>query len=112
MMERDQRGYEGFSCGALMFAFLTGTLLGAGAALLMAPESGPRMRKRLKQGARIAQGELADVAVEAREALGALGKDARQTIRQTASRLGAVLGATKDALKAEANALRGGPPHG
>ncbi len=39
-MERDHRGQEGFSCGALMLAFLTGTLLGAGAALLMAPESG------------------------------------------------------------------------
>jgi gas vesicle protein len=111
-MERDHRGYEGFSCGALALAFLTGTLLGAGVALLMAPESGTRMRRRLKKGAKIAQEELADVAVEAREALGALGKDARQTIRHTASRLSAVLGATKDALKAEGNALRGVPPHG
>lgn len=111
-MERDQRGPEGSSCSALVLAFLTGAFLGAGAALLMAPESGPRMRKRLKQSARIAQEELADVAVEAREALGALGKDARQTIKQTASRLSAVLGATKDALKDEANALRGVPPHG
>jgi hypothetical protein len=33
--------------------------------------------------------------------VGALTKDARQTLRQTASRLGAALGATRDAIKSD-----------
>ncbi|MGH7230797.1 MAG: YtxH domain-containing protein [Nitrospiraceae bacterium] len=110
-MERDHRSCGGFSVATLALAFFTGTLLGAGAALLIAPESGTRIRKRLRKSAKIAQEEFSDVAAEAREALGVLGKDARQTIRQTASRLSAALGATKDALKEEAKVLRGIPPH-
>jgi hypothetical protein len=70
------------------------------------------MRRRLVQSARIAQEEFADVAIDTREAFGALGKDARQTIRQTAARLGAALGATKEALTTETKALKGLPPHG
>ena len=111
-MERNHRHKKGFSSAAVAIAFLIGVALGAGTALLMAPESGPRMRRRLRQSARIAQEEFADVALETREALEALGKDARQTIRQTASRLSAALGATKEALTTEGRTLRGFPPHG
>jgi gas vesicle protein len=87
--------------GLVMMAFLTGALVGAGAALLLAPEAGRAMRRRLAQGAKAAQEEFADVAAETREAVGALTKDARQTLRQTASRLGAALGATRDAIKSD-----------
>ena len=111
-MERHFRPKKGFSPAAVTMALLMGVTLGAGTALLIAPESGPRMRRRLRQSARIAQEEFADVALETREAFEALGKDARQTIRQTASRLSAALGATKEALTTEGRVLKGFPPHG
>ncbi|MGH8473131.1 MAG: hypothetical protein ACREVJ_11890, partial [Gammaproteobacteria bacterium] len=97
-MDTDDR-HRGGCVGTLSLAFVLGVVFGSGMALLLTPDSGSRMRLRLRQGAKTAQEEFADVAIEAREALGALGKDARQTIRQTASRLGAALGATKQALR-------------
>ena len=82
-------------------AFLCGVVVGALGTLLMTPESGADIRTRLRRGAKTAQDELTDAAAETAEALGALSKDARQTIRQTASRLGAALQATKEAIKQE-----------
>ena len=87
--------------GTIMMAFLIGALVGAGTAMLLAPEPGIRMRRRLVDGARAAQEELAGVAAETKEAFGMLTKDARQTLRQTASRLNAALEATRDAITGE-----------
>lgn len=97
---------NGFSGGAIALAFLAGFFIGAGTALLLAPEPGIEMRRRLTRCAKTAQEELADVAAETRGALEALTKDAKQTIRQTASRLGDVVEATKDALRADTPALK------
>jgi gas vesicle protein len=91
-------------------AFLSGALVGAAAALLLAPEPGKAMRRRLAHGAKAAQEELSDVAAETREAVGALTKDARQTLRQTASRLSAALGATRDAITGDVDAMTKEPP--
>jgi gas vesicle protein len=93
--------------GLFAMAFVTGALVGAGAALLLAPEPGKAMRRRLAHGAKAAQEELSDVAAETREAVGALTKDARQTLRQTASRLGAALSATRDAIKSDVDPAAG-----
>lgn len=87
--------------GTMTLAFVIGALVGAGTAILLAPEPGNRMRKRLLDGARAAQEELAGVAAETREAFGVLTKDARQTLRQTASRLNAALEATREAISGE-----------
>jgi gas vesicle protein len=38
---------EGYGTGALVLAFLTGATAGAVAALLLAPEAGPKTRERL-----------------------------------------------------------------
>ena len=109
-MEMDDR-QRGGCVGTLSLAFALGVVFGAGTALLLTPDSGSKMRRRLRQGAKTAQEEFADVAIEAREALGALSKDARQTIRQTTSRLGAALGATKQALRTDGRTLKGVPSH-
>jgi gas vesicle protein len=93
----------------IALAFLAGALIGSAAALLVAPEPGQRMRRRLAHGAKTAQEELSGVAAETREAFGALTKDARQTLRQTASRLGAVVEATREALSGDVEPVpRGG----
>jgi gas vesicle protein len=97
------RAEEHSSAGTIALAFIIGAIVGAGAALLLAPEPGNRMRKRLLDGARAAQEELAGVASETRDALGMLTKDARQTFRQTASRLNTALEHTREAISGEAD---------
>jgi gas vesicle protein len=98
------RGRDRRYADVITLAFFAGALVGAGTALLLAPESGPTIRRRLAQGAKAAQEELSGVAAETREAFGALTKDARQTLRQTASRLVSVLDATREALRGETEA--------
>lgn len=110
-MERRERYDQGFSTAAVMLAFLSGAAIGAIGALLLAPESGSDIRQRLGRGIKTAHEELTDVAVETRDALEALTKDARQTIRQTAARLNAALEATRDALQTEINAAKGQNRH-
>ena len=97
----------GFSTGDVLAVFVAGAVMGAGVALLAAPESGARMRQRLVRGARTAQEELAGVMEGTREALEALTKDARQTLRHTAIRLTDAMEATKEALKSDVDPRKG-----
>lgn len=41
--------YSGYSGGTVFLSFLLGGLVGAGVALLMAPESGENVRKKLRE---------------------------------------------------------------
>jgi gas vesicle protein len=111
-MARSQEGGEGFSAFAVMVAFVSGVLVGTGAALLVAPEAGVQIRRRLGRGVRTVQGELADIAAETTEALAALSKDARQTLRHTATRLNAALDATREALTTDSPIPKGTNRHG
>lgn len=88
----------------LFLAFAAGAAVGAGLAFLTTPQAGHEMRRRLARGAKTAQEELTEVAEETRDAVGALTKDARQTLRRTACRLTEVVAATMDSLKAEPGA--------
>ena len=98
-MSKDENSIKGFSGDTVALAFFIGALLGAGAALLLTPEPGMSMRSRLLRGAKAAQEEFTEVANETREALEVLGKDARQTLRRTASRLNTAIEATREAIK-------------
>jgi gas vesicle protein len=101
-MKSDEKIRSGGMCsgGAVALAFLGGGLIGACAALLVTPESGAVLRKRLLRGAKTAQDELAEMATETREAVEALGKDARQALKRTATRFNTAIETTKEAIKA------------
>lgn len=99
--DREDSYSAGCSGGTVASAFLLGILFGMGAALLLAPERGDTLRRRLARGAKVAGEELAGVASETREALEALGKDARQTLKRTATRLSSALDAAKEAIQKE-----------
>ena len=101
----------GYSTGDVLAVFLAGAVMGAGVALFAAPESGARIRRRLVRGAKTCQEELAGVVEDTREALEALTKDARQTLRHTASRLSDAMEATKEALKSDADPPKGPAPN-
>ncbi len=106
-MKTESRPERRFTASALLAAFMTGVVVGTAVTLFTTPEPGHRLRRRISRGARTAQEELAGVAFEAREALEALTTDARQTIRRTARRLGNVIEATLEAVRTEAELVRG-----
>lgn len=83
------------------FVFVGGFLIGAIAAILMTPESGPALRQRLARGARTAQEELSEIAEETKDKMVSLAREAQVTMKHTASRLGSALDATREALKSK-----------
>lgn len=97
-----QRRRERSPIPSLSIAFAVGAAVGAGLALFTTPHSGGEMRRRIASGVKTAQEELSEVVEETRGAVGALTKDARQTLRHTALRLTDVVSATKDAFQADA----------
>jgi len=105
-VEQPQRRRRTSSVSLLSVAFLIGAVVGAGAALCTAPHSGSEMRRRLASGAKRAQEELSGVVEETREAVEALTKDARQTVRHTVWRLTDAIAATKAAFQAEADGVK------
>ncbi|MEK6694944.1 MAG: YtxH domain-containing protein [Nitrospirota bacterium] len=57
---------NGYSAGAVAFAFLAGAVIGAGAALLLAPQSGVETRRLLKNYAEKAEEQALEKAKEAK----------------------------------------------
>src|SRR5712692_11755141 len=60
---------SGFSSGAVAFAFLAGAIIGAGAALLLAPQTGAETRRLLKDYAEKAEEEIRERLPEAKAML-------------------------------------------
>ena len=97
-MEQDMPSND--SCWITTFVFISGFILGAGAAILMTPEPGTNIRNRLAKGAKIAQEEFGDVANETKEAFHSISQDTQRTIKQAASRITDAVEATKKAVTA------------
>lgn len=89
------------SCWVTTFVFISGFILGAGAAILMAPEPGANLRVRLAKGAKTAQEEFGDVANETRDAFRSIGQETQRTVKQAASRITDAVEATKNAVIAD-----------
>ena len=98
-MEQDMASND--SCWITTFVFISGFILGAGAAILMTPEPGTNIRNRLAKGAKIAQEEFGDVANETKEAFHSISQDTQRTIKQAASRITDAVEATKKAVTAD-----------
>jgi hypothetical protein len=60
-------------------------------AAFVTPEDGSAVRQRLSRGAKNIRTEVPQLISDSREAYGAVAKDARQTFRQTVSRLTAIV---------------------
>ena len=95
-MEQDMPSND--SCWITTFVFISGFILGAGAAILMTPEPGTNIRNRLAKGAKTAQEEFGDVANETKEALRSISQDTQRTVKQAASRITNAVEATKKAV--------------
>jgi len=91
----DDRG----SSAAVMLAFLTGTAMGAVAALLLAPESGSESRDQLRRYARRAEDNLRDLA-------GRAGEVYEEVVGQGKEFVGSKQSALRDAFEAGREAMR------
>ena len=83
------------------FAFLAGAVIGVGAALLLAPQSGAETRKLLKTYAEKAEEEMLEKAKEARATLDTAIGQGKQFIKEKKSVLTEAFEAGKEALKRE-----------
>ena len=105
MAHEDQEGYSG---GAVAFAFLAGAIIGAGAALLLAPQTGAQTRTQLRGYAQKAEDEVRDRMGEVREkmneaktTLDSALEQGKQFLQDKKSVLTAAYEAGKEAMKKE-----------
>jgi gas vesicle protein len=75
----DSRGIS--NTGATLLGFALGAVVGAGLALLMAPDSGTRTRQRLASTARRWSRSAGDTIDQARDTMAELGTDAKSAIK-------------------------------
>ena len=90
---------NGYWAGSVGFAFLAGAIIGMGAALLLAPQSGAKTRKLLKTYAEKAEEEMQGKAKEVRATLDTTIEQGKQFIKAKKSDLTAAFEAGKDAMK-------------
>ena len=90
---------NGFSSGAVAFAFLAGAIIGVGAALLLAPQSGAETRKLLRNYAEQAEEEALEKAKEAKVALDKAIEQGKQFVNEKKTVLTAAFEAGKEAMR-------------
>lgn len=92
---------SGYSAGAVAFAFLAGAIVGAGAALLFAPQTGVQTRNMLRGYAEKAEEEVREKVKEAKATLDTVIEQGKQFVNQKKSVLSAAYEAGKEAMKKE-----------
>jgi gas vesicle protein len=90
---------NGYSAGAIGFAFLAGAIIGVGTALLLAPQSGAKTRRLLRTYAEQAEDEVLERVKEARDALDTVIGQGKQFINEKTSVLTSAFEAGRDAMK-------------
>ena len=90
---------NGYSAGAIAFAFLAGAIIGAGAALLLAPQTGAETRKLLKTYAEKAEEEALERAKEAKVALDKAIEEGKRFVSEKKTVLTAAFEAGKEAMR-------------
>ena len=90
---------NGFSSGAVAFAFLAGAIIGVGAALLLAPQSGAETRKMLRNYAEKAEEEALEKAKEAKQTFEKAIEQGKQFVNEKKTVLTAAFEAGKEAMR-------------
>lgn len=98
---------RGFSAGSAGLIFLIGGLVGAAAALLLAPQSGRESREQLRRYARRAEENLHELADEATEAMGRAVDAGRGIIQEKKSALAGAFEAGRDNVRHKYEQLAG-----
>jgi len=92
---------KNYSTGTVVIAFLVGGLVGAGVALLTAPQSGKETREKIKELAGEAKEKIKCVAEDAKEKIQDSYKHARETVGDRKHMVVAAIEAGKKAMEEE-----------
>lgn len=96
---------RGFSPGAVGLAFLSGALVGAAVALLLAPKSGQESREQLRRYARRAEDNLRELAGKAGESLDKAVEKGCEFLEEKKSVLAEAFEAGREAMRRERERL-------
>ncbi len=94
-----------YSAGSVALAFLMGSAVGAGLALLVAPKSGPETRELIKGQASVAKDEALKVADEVKEKATELLEKSKEVVESKKAVLESALEAGKEAMEKEKERL-------
>ena len=92
---------EGFGSGSLLLSFLLGGVVGAGLALLVAPQSGEETRKKIKELADDIKDKTNEYIKDAKDKVGAVADEGRGYYDEKKSLIKAAIDAGKDAYEKE-----------
>jgi len=90
---------NGFSSGAVAFAFLAGAIIGAGAALLVAPQTGAETRRLLREYAEKAEDEIRERIPDAKAMLDSAIEKGKEFVGAKKSALSSAIEAGREAMK-------------
>ncbi len=92
---------DGFSGGDVLLAFILGGIVGAGAALLMAPDSGENVRKKIREFADDARSKAGEYAGQTRRTLSSTMEKGRDLYEEKKSAITSAIEAGKEAYQKE-----------
>jgi gas vesicle protein len=95
------RDEEGFSSGSILLSFLLGGMVGAGLALLLAPQSGPETRKKIMDIADDVKEKAGDYVAQAREKVVATVEKGKGFVDEKKSLIATAFEAGKEAYERE-----------
>ncbi len=92
---------EGYSSGSVLLSFLLGGVVGAGLALLFAPQSGRETREKIRELADDVKGKATDYAQQAKEKVSSLVDDGKGYYDEKKSIIKSAVEAGKEAYEKE-----------
>lgn len=99
---------EGYSSGSMLLSFLLGGIVGAGLALLAAPQSGKETRQKIRDFADDIQHKGADYIHKAKEGLNTAVDDSKDFYEEKKSLVKSAIDAGKEAYEREKERLSKG----
>ena len=92
---------EGYSSGSVLLAFVLGGMVGAGVALLLAPQSGTETRRKIKELTDDVKEKATDYAGTAKEKVVSTADKAKELYEEKKSAISAAVEAGKEAYEKE-----------
>ncbi len=94
-----------YGAGSLILGFFIGGVVGAGVALLLAPQSGRETRQKIKELAEDTKEKAAQYAEQAKGKVTSTGEKAKEIFEEKKSLVTAAVGAGKEAYEKEKERL-------
>jgi gas vesicle protein len=93
----------GFNSGSVLLSFLLGGMVGAGLALLLAPQAGTETRRRIREFADDVKGKASDYVDNTKESMSSIIEKGKHVYEDRKSAIAAAFEAGKEAYEKEAH---------